>query len=36
VTICHKPGTKAEKTMVIPREALSGHLGHGDHLGPCK
>jgi hypothetical protein len=36
VTICHKPGTKAEKTMVISRDALSGHLGHGDYLGACK
>ena len=36
VTICHKPGTPAEKTMEVPFEALSGHLGHGDHKGPCK
>ncbi len=35
VTICHKPGTPAEKTMTLPRPALSGHLGHGDALGPC-
>ena len=34
-TICHKPGTPAEKTMVIPLPALSGHLGHGDHEGEC-
>jgi hypothetical protein len=35
VTICHKPGTPAEKTMTLPAPALSGHLGHGDTLGPC-
>ncbi|NJD07228.1 MAG: hypothetical protein FIA97_12145 [Methylococcaceae bacterium] len=35
VTICHKPGTPAEKTKVIPTSALRGHLGHGDSLGPC-
>lgn len=35
VTICHKPGTKAEKTMTLPRSALSGHLGHGDTMGSC-
>jgi hypothetical protein len=36
VTICHKPGTPAEKTMEVPRSAVDGHLGHGDHLGPCE
>jgi ferric-dicitrate binding protein FerR (iron transport regulator) len=35
VTICHKPGTPAEKTMTVSESALKGHLGHGDHLGPC-
>ncbi len=35
VTICHKPGTKAEQTKIVPRSALPGHLGHGDTLGPC-
>lgn len=35
VTICHKPGTPAQKTMTLPRSALNGHLGHGDTLGPC-
>ena len=35
VTICHKPGTPAEKTMTIPRSALPGHLGHGDYEGEC-
>jgi hypothetical protein len=36
VTICHKPGTPAEKTKIIPQSALKGHLGHGDTLGPCR
>ncbi|HXG35876.1 MAG TPA: hypothetical protein VNL15_02795 [Dehalococcoidia bacterium] len=35
VTICHKPGTPAEKTMTVPEPALGGHLGHGDTEGPC-
>jgi hypothetical protein len=35
ITICHKPGTSAEKTMVINPSALSGHLGHGDTEGAC-
>ena len=34
-TICHKPGTPAQKTMCVPLPALQGHLGHGDHCGPC-
>ncbi|MCH6586336.1 MAG: hypothetical protein IH792_04840 [Thaumarchaeota archaeon] len=34
-TICHKPGTPAEKTKELPERALKGHLGHGDVLGPC-
>jgi hypothetical protein len=36
VTICHKPGTPAEKTMRVPWTALPSHLGHGDTIGPCK
>jgi hypothetical protein len=36
VTLCHKPGTPAEKVLVIPIRALSGHLGHGDTMGPCQ
>lgn len=35
VTICHKPGTPAQKTMTLPQSALNGHLGHGDTMGPC-
>ncbi len=34
-TICHKPGTPAEKTKTVPESALGGHLGHGDTLGAC-
>ena len=34
-TICHKPGTPAEKTMVIPQSAWPGHEGHGDTEGAC-
>ena len=36
VTICHKPGTPAQKTLIIPVQALPGHLGHGDTLGSCE
>lgn len=35
VTICHKPGTPAQKTLEIPIQALKGHLGHGDAIGAC-
>jgi hypothetical protein len=35
VTICHKPGTPAQRTKVIPVQALSGHLAHGDTFGSC-
>lgn len=35
VIICHKPGTPAEQTKVIPTPALRGHLRHGDTLGAC-
>jgi len=34
-TICHKPGTPAQKTLTLPSTAIPGHLGHGDVLGPC-
>jgi hypothetical protein len=36
VTICHKPGTPAQKTLTIPAQALNGHLGHGDTIGSCE
>ena len=35
VTICHKPGTPAEKTLTLPPSAVGGHLGHGDTEGAC-
>lgn len=36
VTICHKPGTPAEMTLVVDDDAVAGHLGHGDYLGECQ
>lgn len=33
--ICHKPGTSAEKTLVIAQSAVPAHLRHGDALGEC-
>lgn len=36
VTLCHKPGTGAEKTISVPAPAVPGHLGHGDYLGECE
>ncbi len=35
VSICHKPGTPAQRILTIPTTALPGHLGHGDVLGAC-
>jgi hypothetical protein len=35
VTICHMPGTPAQKTLEVPANALSGHLAHGDVMGSC-
>ncbi len=35
VTICHKPGTPAEHTLVVDDNAVPGHLGHGDSRGAC-
>jgi len=32
VTICHK----GNETLVIPANALTAHLGHGDTRGPCE
>ena len=38
VTICHKPSTPAEQTLVVDDDSveLTGHLGHGDTIGPCE
>jgi hypothetical protein len=37
VTICHKPGTPAQQELVVDDDSveLTGHLGHGDTIGPC-
>lgn len=37
VTICHKPGTPAEQELTVDDDSveLTGHLGHGDTIGPC-
>lgn len=35
VTLCHKPGTPAERTLVVPTSAAPGHMGHGDTTGAC-
>jgi len=35
VAICHKPGTPAQKTLLVTQSAVPAHLGHGDTLGPC-
>jgi len=37
VVICHIPpgNPSAQKTMSLPSSAISAHLAHGDHLGPC-
>ncbi|MCF7220747.1 hypothetical protein [Marilutibacter chinensis] len=29
--VCHK----GKKTLELPPEAISAHLGHGDYRGPC-
>ena len=34
--ICHKPGTPAEATMLVPCEAWPGHEQHGDYQGACQ
>lgn len=36
VTICHQPGTPAEKTLTLPAPAAEAHLRHGDRLGSCQ
>ncbi len=35
VVICHKPGTKAERTMSVNGNALDSHLAHGDNVAAC-
>ena len=36
VTLCHAPGTPAEKTLALPAPAAEAHLRHGDRLGSCE
>jgi len=36
VTICHSPGTPAEKTLTLPQPAADAHIRHGDRLGSCE
>lgn len=35
ITICHQPGTPAERTLEVPAPALDAHLAHGDTTGAC-
>lgn len=36
ITICHEPGTPAQKTLTLPRKAAEKHIAnHGDTLGAC-
>ncbi len=35
VPICHRPGTAAEKKLLVPPSAVAGHLAHGDTEGSC-
>ena len=36
IAICHKPGTPAQKTLVLPSSAATSHIAaHGDLLGTC-
>ena len=35
LSICHRPGTLQEQTMMIIDSAWPIHQGHGDTLGPC-
>jgi hypothetical protein len=37
ITICHKPNGNSNnvQTLTIPKSALTNHLAHGDHIGPC-
>jgi len=35
VTICHKPGTEAQKSLTLPYQAAEKHIVHGDYESPC-
>jgi len=34
-TVCHKPGTPAERTLVVAEAAVEAHTAHGDSVGEC-
>ena len=34
-TICHKPGTPAQRTLVVPASSLAAHISHGDTFAAC-
>lgn len=36
VTICHKPGTPQEQTLIVNANALDAHLAHSDTTGACE
>lgn len=35
VTICHRPGTKQQKTILVSPDEVAKHLKHGDYEGSC-
>ena len=35
VTLCHKPGTPEQQTIVVGEPASRAHLTHGDLPGAC-
>ncbi len=35
VTICHRPGTPAQRVLRVSQQSLGGHLRHGDYVGAC-
>ena len=36
ITICHKPGTAEEQSLIVSANALDAHISHGDTSGPCE
>jgi len=36
VTVCHKPGTPAQKSLTFDDDGYKAHIAHGDTLGPCQ
>jgi hypothetical protein len=35
VTLCHQPGTPAQRTLSVAPAAVPGHLSHGDYANPA-